>query len=132
MLKRTLTLVPHQVALNARTCHQVKTKIKQTKTTMSYSLRATTSICTEFLRTIHSTLPEIALKIIRLHSCYLWHKGGDYMHLCDESDLEVLPCNKEFSKFDLYTKSEEIPDIDALLPYYQGLIVKYIPGSFKW
>lgn len=77
-------------------------------------------------------LPEIALKIIRLHSLYPWHKGGDYMHLCDDSDLETLSWNQEFSKFDLYTKSEDLPDVDALLPYYQALLDKYVPGKLKW
>ena len=37
-----------------------------------------------------------------------------------------------FSKFDLYTKSVKIPDIEALKPYYQGLIDKYIPGIVKF
>lgn len=37
-----------------------------------------------------------------------------------------------YSKYDLYTKSEEIPDIDKLWPYYQGLIDKYLPGILEW
>jgi len=32
----------------------------------------------------------------------------------------------------LYTKSEEIPDIEALKPYYQSLIDKYMPGELEW
>jgi len=32
------------------------------------------------------------------------------------------------SKYDLYTKSTKIPDIEALKPYYQTLIDKYLPG----
>ena len=38
-------------------------------------------------------------------------------------------------KYDLYTKSEEesaLPDIEALKPYYQGLIDQYCPGVLKW
>ena len=50
---------------------------------------------------------------------------------------------KEFNKFDLYTKSTKVPDIEALKPYYQvissppgnipsdifqGLVDKYLPG----
>jgi inositol oxygenase len=34
--------------------------------------------------------------------------------------------------FDLYTKSTKIPDVEALKPYYQGLIDKYIPGVLKF
>lgn len=78
------------------------------------------------------TLPEAGLKIILLHSFYPWHTGGDYMHLCNKDDLDVLPLIREFNKFDLYTKSAPVPDIEALIPYYQSLIDKYIPGVIKW
>lgn len=37
-----------------------------------------------------------------------------------------------YSAFDLYTKSDSLPDIDALTPYYQSLIDKYIPGVVRW
>ena len=37
-----------------------------------------------------------------------------------------------FSQFDLYTKSTKIPDVEALKPYYQGLIDKYLPGTIKF
>ena len=37
-----------------------------------------------------------------------------------------------YSEFDLYSKADELPDIDQLRPYYQGLIDKYIPGKVKW
>ena len=36
------------------------------------------------------------------------------------------------STFDLYTKSDDVPDIQALMPYYQSLINKYIPGIVRW
>lgn len=78
------------------------------------------------------TLPEAGLKMILLHSFYPWHTGGDYMHLCNEDDLKMLPLIREFNKFDLYTKSAPVPDIEALMPYYQSLIDKYIPGKIRW
>lgn len=37
-----------------------------------------------------------------------------------------------YSEFDLYTKSDSIPDVKALTPYYQSLIDKYIPGNVLW
>lgn len=37
-----------------------------------------------------------------------------------------------FSRYDLYTKSEKIPDIEALWPYYQSLIDKYLPGKLNF
>ena len=78
------------------------------------------------------SLPKEAIRIIKLHSFYPWHSGGDYMHLCNQEDLDSLELIREFNKFDLYTKSEEVPDIEALMPYYQSLIDKYIPGKVKW
>lgn len=36
-----------------------------------------------------STLPEQALYMIRYHSFYPWHSGGDYGHLTVEKDEEI-------------------------------------------
>ncbi|XP_042322560.1 inositol oxygenase isoform X2 [Sceloporus undulatus] len=44
------------------------------------------------------TLPQEAFYMIRFHSFYPWHTGGDYMHLCNEEDLRMLPWIKEFNK----------------------------------
>ncbi|KAA8590170.1 hypothetical protein FQN60_014104 [Etheostoma spectabile] len=86
------------------------------------------------------SIPEQGLYMIRFHSFYPWHSHGDYMHLCNDKDLRMLPWVQEFnsifhpfhSKFDLYTKSTELPDVDKLKPYYQSLIDKYCPGVLKW
>ncbi|XP_055029870.2 inositol oxygenase [Misgurnus anguillicaudatus] len=78
------------------------------------------------------TIPEEGLSMIRFHSFYPWHCNGDYMHLCNDKDLQMLPWVKEFNKFDLYTKSTELPDVERLKPYYQSLIDKYCPGSLQW
>lgn len=77
-------------------------------------------------------LPEQALYIIRFHSFYPWHSGGDYYHLCSKHDLAMLPWVREFNKFDLYSKTPDLPDVPALIPYYQSLIDKYMPGLVKW
>ncbi|RXG69364.1 Inositol oxygenase [Armadillidium vulgare] len=79
-----------------------------------------------------TTLPEEALHVIRYHSFYPWHCSGDYKHLTNNEDEEILHWIKEFNKFDLYTKRESIPDMEKLEPYYQGLIDKYIPGKLEW
>lgn len=42
-----------------------------------------------------------------------------------------LLCSRR-SKFDLYTKTTEMPDVEKLKPYYQSLIDKYCPGILKW
>lgn len=78
------------------------------------------------------TIPDEGLYMIRYHSFYPWHTGGDYMHLCNEKDISMLKWIREFNKFDLYSKSDALPDIEALKPYYQSLIDKYIPGKIKF
>lgn len=78
------------------------------------------------------TLPREALDIIRFHSFYPWHSSGDYKHLLKAEDELTKKWVLTFNRYDLYTKSSEIPDIDALWPYYQTLIDKYIPGKLEW
>jgi len=80
----------------------------------------------------HSTLPKPGLNMIRFHSFYPWHTGQDYMHLCNQQDLEMMQWVREFNKFDLYTKCDTMPDIQALQPYYQSLIDKYMPGKLSF
>lgn len=102
--------------------------------------------------------------MVRFHSFYPWHAHGDYLHLCSEEDLRMLPWVRELkcvagglwgaplrppggsspptppalthprshSKFDLYTKQEELPDVQQLRGYYQSLIDKYCPGQLCW
>jgi len=46
--------------------------------------------------------------------------------------LPLVP-PQEFNKFDLYSKSDDVPDPVALRPYYEGLLKKYkIDGKLKW
>ncbi|XP_029951178.1 inositol oxygenase [Salarias fasciatus] len=78
------------------------------------------------------SIPEEGLYMIRFHSFYPWHSHGDYMHLCNEKDLKMLPWVQEFNKFDLYTKTTDLPDVEKLKPYYQSLIDKYCPGVLLW
>uniref|UniRef100_A0A1B6BYJ6 Inositol oxygenase n=2 Tax=Clastoptera arizonana TaxID=38151 RepID=A0A1B6BYJ6_9HEMI len=86
----------------------------------------------QFLLHNKSKLPEKAHYMIRFHSFYPWHSSGDYDYLCTDKDLEMKKQVLLFNQYDLYTKSTEIPDIEALKPYYQSLIDKYIPGVLEW
>lgn len=79
-----------------------------------------------------STLPEQALYMIRYHSFYPWHSGGDYSHLTVEKDEQTKNWVLLFNRYDLYTKSTKLPDMESLWPYYQGLIDKYCPGELEW
>ncbi|XP_077120448.1 inositol oxygenase [Ranitomeya variabilis] len=78
------------------------------------------------------SIPDEGMYMIRFHSFYPWHTGGDYKHLCNEKDLKMLPWVREFNKFDLYTKTEDLPDVENLRPYYQGLVDKYCPRVLCW
>jgi len=80
-----------------------------------------------------SKLPEIGHKIIRFHSFYPWHTHQGYDHLLNnETDNETLEWVRRFNAFDLYTKSNDLPDVEKIRPYYQSLIDKYIPGVLEW
>lgn len=77
-------------------------------------------------------IPEEGLAMIRYHSCYPWHKEGAYQELMADGDEELLDWVLEFNKFDLYTKADTRPDVEALWPYYQSLVDKYMPGKLWW
>jgi len=78
------------------------------------------------------TLPEEALYIIRFHSFYAWHTKGDYDYLCNDHDRAMLKWVKAFQAHDLYSKSGEKVDVEALLPYYESLVAKYFPSMLNW
>jgi inositol oxygenase len=80
----------------------------------------------------NSTLPDVALNMIRYHSFYAWHQGNAYTHLMNEEDKKTLQWVREFQKHDLYSKLPEKPNEDELLPYYKGLMAKYFPAIMKW
>jgi inositol oxygenase len=80
------------------------------------------------------TIPKPGLDMIRYHSFYPWHSGHAYKHLTNEHDETVTRKWIElFNKFDLYSKADKFPDIDEILPYYEGLLKKYnIDGKLRW
>jgi|Transcript_47657 inositol oxygenase len=79
------------------------------------------------------TIPDAGLNMIRFHSFYPWHEARAYTHLEAPEDAETLQWVKEFNKFDLYSKGDSIPDVEALKPYYQALLEKYnVGGKLRW
>ncbi|ETS84652.1 hypothetical protein PFICI_02677 [Pestalotiopsis fici W106-1] len=80
-----------------------------------------------------STLPAEALAMIRYHSFYPWHKEGAYRDLMDEHDHQMLEAVKAFNPYDLYSKSDGIPDAEKLKPYYLELINEFFPNEvIEW
>ena len=80
-----------------------------------------------------SLLPYEALCMLRYHSFYPWHTGGDYMYLCNGKDIDVaLKWTRIFNQFDLYSKSHELPSFESVAAYYKQKIEKYFPNPIKW
>jgi inositol oxygenase len=77
-------------------------------------------------------LPEPALYMIRYHSFYAAHREGAYTHLMNEHDRELFAWVRSFNPYDLYSKSDVRPDVEALRPYYEGLIAEYFPPVLAW
>ncbi|KAJ2981597.1 hypothetical protein NUW58_g6652 [Xylaria curta] len=80
-----------------------------------------------------STLPPEALAMIRYHSFYPWHKEGAYREFMNEHDEKMLDAVRAFNPYDLYSKSDGLPDIEELKPYYLELIDEYFPQKvIRW
>jgi inositol oxygenase len=47
-------------------------------------------------------------------------------------DLELREWLKKFQIADLYSKSENLPNVQELMPHYLALIDKYCPGVLDW
>jgi inositol oxygenase len=77
-------------------------------------------------------LPEEALYMIRYHSFYAGHREGEYDYLMDDHDREMFDWVRKFNPYDLYTKSHQRPDVNALTPYYQELIREFFPPTLRW
>ncbi|KAI0842371.1 DUF706-domain-containing protein [Hypoxylon sp. FL0890] len=80
-----------------------------------------------------SMLPPEALAMIRYHSFYPWHKEGAYRELMDEHDEDMLKAVRAFNPYDLYSKSDDVPNAEELKPYYLELIDEFFPQKIiKW
>jgi inositol oxygenase len=61
-----------------------------------------------------------------------WHREGAYSHLTNEKDKHALAAVRAFNPYDLYSKSDQPVDAEALRPYYEGLIAKFFPPILDW
>jgi inositol oxygenase len=71
--------------------------------------------------------------IIRFHSFYPWHTGGEYKHFEIESDAEIKRNVLDFNQYDLYSKQ----DMNFVLTcdikdYYAKLLNVYFPEPLCW
>ena len=47
-------------------------------------------------------------------------------------DVKTLEAVRAFNPYDLYSKSDEPSDVEALRPYYESLIAKFFPPVINW
>jgi len=79
------------------------------------------------------TIPEEGLQMIRFHSFYPWHDKRAYTQFEAPEDAEMMRWVKEFNKFDLYSKGDELPNVEVVKPYYVSLMEKYnVGGKLRW
>ncbi|KAK4038853.1 inositol oxygenase [Parachaetomium inaequale] len=80
-----------------------------------------------------STLPREALAMVRFHSFYPWHKEGAYREFMADGDEALLNAVRAFNPYDLYSKSDDVPKVEELKPYYLELIDEFFPKKvIKW
>lgn len=78
------------------------------------------------------SLPSEALYMARWHSLYAYHDQQEYFYFQSQKDKNFYPQLKLFNKYDLYSKCDEIYDIENLKPYYLSLIKKYFRNEFLY
>src|SRR6185369_16909649 len=81
---------------------------------------------------VKDNLPPEALYMIRYHSFYPAHREGAYAHLMNDRDREYFRWVSAFNPYDLYTKSDVRPDVNALRPFYDELVAEFFPPVLAW
>jgi inositol oxygenase len=77
-------------------------------------------------------LPDAALAMIRYHSFYAAHREGAYTHLMNHEDTRRMDWVRAFNPYDLYSKGQKPPNVQALRPYYEDLIAEFFPTTVAW
>lgn len=93
--------------------------------------RATSFGSIRFIRgTMAATISTLRLPRMRRPRSGCW-SSSEFI-LSTHTYIPSYISNPSCSRYDLYTKSEVVPDIEALWPYYQTLIDKYLPGVLEF
>ena len=72
------------------------------------------------------------LNIIRYHSFYPWHTGGDYYCFMREKDKKILKDVLMFNEFDLYSKEDNTEITDETKKYYDNILDEYFTNDLIW
>jgi inositol oxygenase len=81
---------------------------------------------------VKDRLPIEALYMIRYHSFYAWHREGEYDYLCDDADRRLVKWVRAFNRYDLYSKSDDRPNLAELRPYYEDLAAEFFREPLNW
>ncbi len=78
-------------------------------------------------------IPEAGMVMIRYHSFYPWHTGGSYARLVGPKDQQYLEWIRDFNKYDLYTKSDKVFELEEVWDHYAPIAKKYLgEGPIYW
>ncbi|HQU60690.1 MAG TPA: inositol oxygenase family protein [Saprospiraceae bacterium] len=78
-------------------------------------------------------IPEAGMVMIRYHSFYPWHTGGSYDAFLTKKDEQYREWILDFNRYDLYTKSPKLYDLEAAKDYYLPIAEKYLgAGPIMW
>ena len=81
---------------------------------------------------VKDCLPIEALYALRYHSFYPWHKEGEYQHLANDRDREMLTWVKAFNRYDLYRRATRSRNSTTLRPFYDDLIAEFFPEPLNF
>ena len=68
----------------------------------------------------------------RFHSLYAYHDKKDYFYFQSEKDKKMFYWLKKFNNYDLYSKCDDIIDMNESKQYYMNLIKKYFTNTYLY
>ena len=77
-------------------------------------------------------MPLESQYMLRFHSFYPAHRENEYHYLMDDQDREYFKWVNVFNEYDLYTKSDEAPNVEELRPFYEDLIAEFFPDEIAF
>ncbi len=77
-------------------------------------------------------IPEAGMVMIRYHSFYPWHTGGSYTQFTNEKDEQYKEWILDFNQYDLYSKGQQLYELDEVREYYEPIAEKYLGTGDIW
>jgi len=74
----------------------------------------------------YNKIPEAGMVMVRYHSFYPWHNGGSYSQFESSKDAQYKEWILDFNRYDLYTKSPKMYDLNDMKEYYLPIAEKYL------